>query len=1459
MQIVYKPARRIYGKTKGKIQTQSKVPPIDFHAKTGLAVEYSISGNMTQASTQEYSITDIPPIDFQSDGSGLSDYSIYGNMVQASSQQYSLTGTSPLSFKSDANTLTAWSVSGAMAQTGTPVPSAPITPEFCGERTNNLAPPLAQWVDGYASNSDGTILPASPILKEKTSDFIDISELETITFSYENADGFPSEGQNSAWRAIAFYTENKVFIQRKAAGGSESYSPEIPASTKYVRLSFRSFGHTTNTMLNSGSTALPYEPFGYKIPITNGGQTVTAYLAEPIRKIGDYADLVDSSGVVTRNIKKLILTGEETAWGESTQTGGGRRRVFLSFGATNLANSFYASSHFSINAPNTGYPDIDKMSINTGGSIIFGVSLDETKENFKQWLKDQYAAGTPVTVWYVLATPTTEQITAPTIPTTSGDNTLSIDTTLSPSSVSITTTSGVWTENPIIPEEVGERTGNLLEYYIDGIIISTGAIESSGAYVTYCAQVTVGEIYTVSSNCDVYGYYAAKPAIGTTSVDGTRHFPYAYNYNITIPDGVKWLGVRCRVENMPMMLNSGSTALPYEPYGYKIPVTNAGTTTNIYTLEPLRKIGDYADVVGSTDVVTRQIAKFVFDGTENWQSSASGENTFLYYKPTITPRAWSVCICSHMTQQNISSTTTMTGTMIDQSSQVRMRVEGITTTNAFKTYLAQQYSNGTPVTIWYALSAPTTETITSPTISTLSGANTLSIGTTLQPSNVSFTTSSSVYPLNPIITEEVGDRTGNLFDGQMEQGTLTSSGIESDAPNRIRCADFITLPAGNYTISASSTLAGEIRVFGFVYDLNGQFEERIPSDWTQQPFSFTLPTKKKFRFVMCIISEAQPINITPTDIDSIMLNSGSTALPFEPYGYKIPLNLNNTISNIYLSQPIRKIGNYSDNIDYENGTVTRNIKKLVLTGEEGWTATSDTNRTRCYKGKAVTAGDGNGYVCTHYGADVYNTSYPIAGKMSINSLGTLIFGVNNGTTADDFKTYLTTQYANGNPVTVYYVLSTPEVEQITPPTITPSIESNTISVDTTLQPSNLSITYTSPDYSEIKLVYDNQGNILYNDPPYHDWGAVRWIVRQGLGPQYYPIGYIFYDNFNPETGTAYQVVAHNHHFDPNLTALGYTYSMTCLEVKLNDYMVFDNAEAFLYTDTIIPAGTYRFTIPNYDATYGGNKTYYFTSTADLPAGSQIVMNWQYNQLPKTVTAYSPSGTTMVQTITTATTGWNGLTLTEYVEGTSPTATDLGTIAGPTTQLGTSNYGQMNHIHRARYGSNNYLQSGIRQYLNSNSAANTWWQPQTIFDRPYGGRTFAGKLTKLNQNLVDVLATPTIQSRTNSYFETTSLDGTTFSLSTNYDITTDKLFLLSPMEINFSTTDTTVGTVLDYYANATNADRIKIRTSTGAAGYWWLRTPYPSRAYYVRGVFTSGALTSTYAYNSIGSAAAWVIQ
>jgi hypothetical protein len=218
-----------------------------------------------------------------------------------------------------------------------------------------------------------------------------------------------------------------------------------------------------------------------------------------------------------------------------------------------------------------------------------------------------------------------------------------------------------------------------------------------------------------------------------------------------------------------------------------------------------------------------------------------------------------------------------------------------------------------------------------------------------------------------------------------------------------------------------------------------------------------------------------------------------------------------------------------------------------------------------------------------------------------------------------------------------------------------------------------------------------------------------------------------------------------------------------------------------------------------------------------------------------------------------------MTLTKWVEGTSPEAINLGTIAGPSTQLGSSDYGKMNHIHRARYGSNNYLQSGIRQYINSNSAANTWWTPQTIFDRPYGSRALAGKLTKLNQDLVSVMVTPEIKSKTNQYFETDSLDGTSFTLNTDYTINEDKMFLLSPMEVNFNTVDTSVGVTLDYYTLADDDKRIKYRKSNNTAYYWWLRTPYPTYANNVRYVSSSGALYISRAVSSNGVAPACVIQ
>ena len=58
---------------------------------------------------------------------------------------------------------------------------------------------------------------------------------------------------------------------------------------------------------------------------------------------------------------------------------------------------------------------------------------------------------------------------------------------------------------------------------------------------------------------------------------------------------------------------------------------------------------------------------------------------------------------------------------------------------------------------------------------------------------------------------------------------------------------------------------------------------------------------------------------------------------YEPYGkYKIPIKVSNDseamTTNIYLDEPLRKVGDYADYIDFENGKVVRNVEVIDNTG-----------------------------------------------------------------------------------------------------------------------------------------------------------------------------------------------------------------------------------------------------------------------------------------------------------------------------------------------------------------------------------------------------------------------------------------------------------------------------------------------------------------------------------------------
>ena len=176
----------------------------------------------------------------------------------------------------------------------------------------------------------------------------------------------------------------------------------------------------------------------YAIPITLAGQTQNIYLTEPLRKIGDYADTVEQDGTVTRRVKKLVLDGTEN-WALWSSGEPDVERYYYKWGKSTPSDYGLICTHFPFRTTDGNFEHV-----RLGGSyrddfvIYISKTIAQTVADFKTYLAAQYAAGTPVTIWYVLNYPTTETATVPTLTPTKGSNTLTVDTSLPTSGISIT-------------------------------------------------------------------------------------------------------------------------------------------------------------------------------------------------------------------------------------------------------------------------------------------------------------------------------------------------------------------------------------------------------------------------------------------------------------------------------------------------------------------------------------------------------------------------------------------------------------------------------------------------------------------------------------------------------------------------------------------------------------------------------------------------------------------------------------------------------------------------------------------------------------------------------------------------------------------------------------------------------------------------------------------------------------
>ena len=234
---------------------------------------------------------------------------------------------------------------------------------------------------------------------------------------------------------------------------------------------------------------------------------------------------------------------------------------------------------------------------------------------------------------------------------------------------------------------------------------------------------------------------------------------------------------------------------------------------------------------------------------------------------------------------------------------------------------------------------------------------------------------------------------------------------------------------------------------------------------------------------------------------------------------------------------------------------------------------------------------------------------------------------------------------------------------------------------------------------------------------------VKRSIRAGYAKVFFDVGDQITTDYAAADGKTYSAPWDVKHIDDTGVYFGMHYAIP-------EDMQFDAPEAIYYAADGLAAGTYHISV---GAAYGdgwkSGQSIQFTLAQAVPAGGQIFIDFSTNNANnptagRAVKTYASIGAADAIESTTTSSGTGG--------------TGLGTIGSGNTAHKTN--GNLNAISRAIYGSGRYSESAIRQWLNSDAAANAWWTPKNNWDRPPRNADLnrAGFLTRLPADFVKIL-------------------------------------------------------------------------------------------------------------------------
>lgn len=250
------------------------------------------------------------------------------------------------------------------------------------------------------------------------------------------------------------------------------------------------------------------------------------------------------------------------------------------------------------------------------------------------------------------------------------------------------------------------------------------------------------------------------------------------------------------------------------------------------------------------------------------------------------------------------------------------------------------------------------------------------------------------------------------------------------------------LESGTYTISAKyrqvgeqeSTISLSIREYGNLSVYYTTIDSKLTSGYFTK--TFTVPKGSKGIRIYIYSNQTATAMNTSCEFSEIQIEKGSEATEYEQY--------TGSTHYVYMDEPLRKIGDYADYIDFKTGKVVRKVLSIAFTGKE-----NHKDQTGIWN-KFANSSTGNSagyYFSNDYSLGIYKAEWitryamcnmfivkeftnmhtqddSVYGYMCIHELASppYISFKHDDMTIDQWKNYLSELYNNGTPLIVNIAL-----------------------------------------------------------------------------------------------------------------------------------------------------------------------------------------------------------------------------------------------------------------------------------------------------------------------------------------------------------------------------------------------------------------------------------------------------